>query len=251
MTKTIIGHRGARNIWAENGLTGFREVLRLGVAGVEFDIHPSADGELVVIHDPTLDRTTEGQGPVVARNAAELTRIALKDGGGDRIPLLEQVLDILAPAGIELHIEIKVDAAGKPYPRLERQALEAVARRALGKRAVLTSFAPEVLAELRRLAPEQRLLASINLPSAEKLGGVEAALRRFEALGVELIAVEKTLLAERLAFFLDRVGGPRLVAWVVNEPPDIERWLAAPIGAITSDRPDRVIAAMTRDRPVG
>ena len=243
--KRIIGHRGARNIWPENGLTGFREVLKLGVDGVEFDLHPSADGELVVIHDPTLDRTTEARGPVAARSVAELTGIRLKDGGGDRIPRFDEALDILVPAGVELHIELKVSASGEPYPGLERRALDAVRRRNLGRRAVLTSFSPAVLSELRRLAPGLRTLGSMNRDFAERQGGVEALLRRFEELGVELIAVEKSLLAERLPFFLERVGAARLVAWVVNEPADIDRWLAAPIGTITTDRPDLALAAMT------
>ena len=63
MTK-ITGHRGARNLWPENGLTGFRNVIALDVDAIEFDVHLTDQGELIVIHDATLDRTTEGQGPV-------------------------------------------------------------------------------------------------------------------------------------------------------------------------------------------
>jgi ABC-type molybdate transport system permease subunit len=60
----IIGHRGARNLWPENSLDGFRRTRALGIEGVEFDVHIARDGELVVIHDPTLERTTEGTGRV-------------------------------------------------------------------------------------------------------------------------------------------------------------------------------------------
>ncbi|MBM3522314.1 MAG: glycerophosphodiester phosphodiesterase, partial [Alphaproteobacteria bacterium] len=158
----IIGHRGGRNVWPENGLTGFRNVIALGVEGVEFDVHPSADGELFVIHDATLDRTTVAQGPVVARTAAELRRIALKDGKGDCVPTLDQVLDVLGPPGFDLHVEIKLDALGKRYPGIEARVLDRLKRRGLAEQAVVTCFAPEVLVELRRLAPRQRLLASIN-----------------------------------------------------------------------------------------
>ena len=63
MTK-ITGHRGARNLWPENSMTGFRNVLDLGVDAIEFDVHLTDAGELVVIHDATLDRTTDRTGPV-------------------------------------------------------------------------------------------------------------------------------------------------------------------------------------------
>src|SRR5689334_23696331 len=89
----IIGHRGARNLWPENSLDGFERTRALGIEGVEFDVHIARDGELVVIHDPTLDRTTEGQGPVADRTAAELAATKLRDGGGAGVPTLDQVLD--------------------------------------------------------------------------------------------------------------------------------------------------------------
>jgi glycerophosphoryl diester phosphodiesterase len=62
----LIAHRGARNLWAENSLEGFRRTADLPVDAVELDLHLSRDGEVVVIHDPLLDRTTTGEGPVAA-----------------------------------------------------------------------------------------------------------------------------------------------------------------------------------------
>jgi glycerophosphoryl diester phosphodiesterase len=82
---------------------GRRELRRLeqrtrdlGVDGVEFDVHVAHDGELVVIHDPTLERTTEGQGVVAERTAAELGAIPLRDGGGEGVPRLDAVLEVFA-----------------------------------------------------------------------------------------------------------------------------------------------------------
>src|SRR6478672_6613311 len=112
---SIVGHRGARNLWPENSLDGFERARGLGIEGVEFDVHIACDGELVVIHDPTLDRTTEGQGPVADRTAAELAAIRLRDGGGAGVPTLDQVLEVFAGSGIELHMEIKTDIAGHRY----------------------------------------------------------------------------------------------------------------------------------------
>jgi glycerophosphoryl diester phosphodiesterase len=239
----IIGHRGARDIWPENSLTGFRAVTALGVDGVEFDIHPTIDGRFAVIHDPTLDRTTVEIGPVAARSSTELGRIALKNSVSDKIPMLEEVIAILGPTALDLHIEVKADVAGSPYEGMEPAVLEFVKTHGLSGRVVLTSFLPDVLARLRQLDAGIRLLASIDRKSASRHGGVEALMTRFDAAAVDLIAVEKTLLAEQMAIFQERVGAGRLGAWVVNEPADIDHWLHAPIVQITTDRPDRAIEA--------
>ncbi|MBL8702931.1 MAG: glycerophosphodiester phosphodiesterase [Alphaproteobacteria bacterium] len=234
----IIGHRGGKLVWPENGLTGFRAVIGLGVDGVEFDIHPSADGELFVIHDPTLDRTTVAQGPVAARKAAELRTIALKDGKGDTVPTLDQVLDVLGPAGFDLHVEIKLDANGQRYPGIEAKVAEKLERRGVMKQAVVTSFSPDVVAELRRVVPRGRVLASINSKWAADLGGFETALRRFKAIPIDYFAVEKSLMKTTLDLCRAHFADEQLVGWVVNEADEIDEWLRQPIGWIDTDRPD-------------
>src|SRR3954447_9031262 len=111
----IIGHRGARNIWAENSLSGFRNVCGLGVDAVELDVHLSSDGELMVIHDPLLDRTTDHKGPLGRMSRDALRQVKLIDTLDETIPTLPDVLDVFAPTGIELEIEFKMDATGNPY----------------------------------------------------------------------------------------------------------------------------------------
>ena len=124
----IIGHRGARNLWAENSLDGFRRTAELGVDAVELDLHLSRDGEIVVIHDPLLDRTTNGRGPVSDHTLEALTRLRLQDTLDETIPTLAQVLDVFAPTGIALELEMKTDARGRPYPDLVGKTAEAQAR---------------------------------------------------------------------------------------------------------------------------
>lgn len=245
MQQRVIGHRGARDLWPENGLAGFRNVLGLGVYGVEFDIHPTRDGNLAVIHDATLDRTTSGQGPVAARSMAELGALRLRgpDGTTDEgVPSLDRVLDVLAGSNVELHVELKADGANKPYPGLEREAVARVRHRGLEGRTVLTSFWLDVLARLREETPDGRLLVSINDASAEKQGGLEAMLRALDDLRVDLVAVHHALLRRELDLFLRRVGTARLGVWTVNGPAEIAYWKSAPIGMITSDRPDLALA---------
>jgi len=241
----IIGHRGARNLWPENSLDGFRRLAALGVEGVEFDVHKTRDGKLVVIHDPTLERTTHGTGPVGEKTLVELQAIRLRDSD-ERIPSLDEVLDVLGKTELELHVEIKTDAVGNPYEGLEALALEAICRRGLRERSFLTCFAPEVLELVRGLDPVIRVLASMDRRSAEMMGGLDRAIARFAAIPGCTVAVEKALLVHTMEPFLAAFGTDRLGAWVPNEEADLAYWLAQPIRQITTDRPDLALAVRRR-----
>jgi glycerophosphoryl diester phosphodiesterase len=234
----IVGHRGARNLWPENSLDGFHRTRALGIDGVEFDVHVARDGELVVIHDPTLDRTTEGRGPVAWKTSTELAATRLRDGGGQGVPKLDEVLDIFAGTPIELHIEIKTDSEGRLYPGLEQRLIDIIVHRNLQAQAILTCFVPSSLETVRRLSRSQRVLASVNRKSADAQGGLEVALDRFKAIEGCLVAIEMALLTEQFDLCLKKIGSPKLGAWVPNEPEDIAHWLMQPIRQITTDRPD-------------
>lgn len=234
----IIGHRGARDLWPENSCRGFRETLALGVDAVEFDVHQTSDGGIVVIHDPTFERTTLATGPVGERTLAEATAVELRDVGGERVPTLDQVLDIYQDSGLELHIEIKTDAHGNAYPGLEQKLVDIVRRRRLEGRAILTCFAPGVLERARAIAADIRLLASFDRRSAELLGGIGPTLDRFLAIPGTLLAIEKSLLSLTQTLCLERTGSAGVGAWVPNTPDDLTHWLNQPIRAITTDRPD-------------
>jgi glycerophosphoryl diester phosphodiesterase len=233
----IIGHRGARNLWPENSIDGFRRLIELGVDGVEFDVHPTRDGGIVVIHDPTLERTAEGEGPVSEKTTAELKAIRLR-GSSEGIPTLEEVLTVLRDSSLELHIEIKTDPMGNPYRGFEEKVIRTVDRLALQDHTILTCFVPEVLETVRSLRPDMGVLASLDRRSAERMGGVAQALARLDAIPGCLVAVEKALLTETLELCMATLGGDRLGAWVPNEEADLSHWLQQPIRQITSDRPD-------------
>ncbi|MCB8819901.1 glycerophosphodiester phosphodiesterase family protein [Microvirga rosea] len=241
----IIGHRGARNLWPENSLEGFRKLIALGVEGVEFDVHRTRDNKLVVIHDPTLERTTHGSGPVGEKTLADLQGISLRDSD-ETIPSLDEVLEVLGRSDLELHIEIKTDVIGNPYEGLEAGVLEAVHRHELQGRSLLTCFAPEVLEQVRGLDPAIAVLASLDRRSAEMLGGLDRAIARFAGIRGCYIAVEKALLIHTLDRFLSAIGTERLGAWVPNEEQDLAHWLDQPIRQITTDRPDLALELRRR-----
>jgi glycerophosphoryl diester phosphodiesterase len=111
-TPFLIAHRGGATEAPENTLAAFRHALSLGIRYVELDVQMSSDGELVVIHDETLDRTTSGSGPVGDHTYEELRRL---DAGswfapeyaGERIPTLREVLDLCVLEGVGVVIELK------------------------------------------------------------------------------------------------------------------------------------------------
>lgn len=237
----IAGHRGARDLWPENSLLGFRNLCGLGIEAVEFDIHQSVDGGLAVIHDPLLDSTTHDTGPVGARTLKQLTATRLREAGEECIPTLDAVLDVFIDSPLELHIEIKTDAFGNPYPGIEGRLVDAVKRRRLERRAVLTCFVPGAIETVRRLCPQARVLVSLDRRSAEMMGGISPALDRLAAIPDCIVAVEKSLLTLTLPLALKVLGRERLGAWVTNEPQEIAYWLAQPVRQITTDRPDLAV----------
>lgn len=248
----IVGHRGARDLWPENSLSGFRRLLSMPVDAVEFDVHETADRQFVVIHDPTLDRTTHSTGSIRDLTAEAVRASRLRDGPvepadpGEGVPLLADVFELFAPSGLELHVEIKTDVAGNVAAGTVDRLVAAVRHHDLAGRVILTCFVPEVLERVLAAWPQGRVLASLDHRSAEMLGGIERALDRYAALAGCVVAVEKKLLAVTWERCLAALGSARLGTWVVNEPGEIAHWLSMPIRQITTDRPDLALAAARR-----
>lgn len=233
----ITGHRGARNLWPENSLQGFRNVLELGVDAVEFDVHLTDAGELVVIHDATLERTTEGQGPVRALTPEARLNVKLKDSD-ETIPTLFAVLQVLAAAdGLPLHVEIKSDETGTPYPGIVEKVAAELAAQGLAERSYLTSFDVTVLEECRSVAPDIARLVSVNAAWAERQGGLKRFIEQVEGL-VEIVAIHHELMEAEWDLITGLLPLHRLCVWTLNDEALIGKWLARGIGHLTSDSPD-------------
>jgi glycerophosphoryl diester phosphodiesterase len=140
----ILGHRGAPLEAPENTLRAFELALERGADGVELDVQRSADGVPVVIHDETLERTTDGSGPVSACTAAELRRFSSR---GEPIPTLEEAIAWAAARGAWLNIELKAQAA-------EQATLDLVRAAGWQHRTILSSFQPTIVEAALRLAPD-------------------------------------------------------------------------------------------------
>lgn len=245
----ITGHRGARNLWPENSIEGFRNVLGLDVDAVEFDVHLTDAGELVVIHDATLERTTDGQGPVRALTPEARGTVRLKDSD-ETIPTLAGVLAVLSAAdGIALHVEIKSDETGAPYPGIAAKVAAEIARFGLSEKSLMTSFDVSVLEDCRRHAPEIGRLVSVNAAWAEKQGGLQSFLGRVDGL-VEIVAIHHELMAAEWDLITETLPLDRLCVWTLNDAALIEQWLARGIGHLTSDNPDLALSLRARTMAV-
>ena len=154
----IWAHRGARREAPENTLPAFELAVAQGADGVEFDVQLTADGTVVVIHDESVERTTDGNGPVAGFTLGELQGLDASSGfpgyAGVQIPTLAQTLDLLAPTGLKLNIELK--NSDEAYPGLEEKVLAAVAAHQIADRVVLSTFNHYSLKKMQSLgAPSQ------------------------------------------------------------------------------------------------
>ena len=238
----IASHRGGARIWPENSRLAFRNSAVLPVDFIEFDIHRSRDGVLVVHHDPLLGRTASGQGTVGDMDWATLQAAELIGTDGETIPSFDEVLDILAASGIRLRIEVKTRQGGERYPGIEAQVVARLQERHLLDRTTFTSFDLPTLAELLRLAPNaptiwliaDKLLA----PPARDL---QALCRNASAAGVREIAIRISQAqdGDREACGREAVT---LGYYGAHDEPAIRKAFADGASAFTTDRPDIAIA---------
>ncbi|MHA6689874.1 glycerophosphodiester phosphodiesterase family protein [Devosia sp. A449] len=233
----ILGHRGARQLWPENTLAGFRNAIELGVDMVEFDVHLSADGVPFVMHDALLDRTTLGSGPISAKSAAQLSQIGFRDSA-ETVSTLDQVLDLLADYPVELAVEIKTNIDCSPYLDIETKIVAALDRRRMVGRSLILSFVPDCLERVRALSSEVGLQACLWRPQADIQGGLVPALNRLAGIPGAIVAVQEELFSLNETACFACMPPERLAVGVNNDPSRIQYWLSRPVRHISTDRPD-------------
>ena len=233
----VLGHRGSAGLAPENTLAGIRAAARAGADGIEFDVQLSRDGVPVLIHDETLDRTTDGRGPVAARTRSELKRLdaGVWFGPGfrrERIPTLEEALRLAKRLGLRCYVELKNNRVS--YPGLERKALARLRRTGMLRRSWVASFNLASVERVRRLAPRQAVLwITPRAPGP-------ALIRRLRRTGIGGVSILHLAATPDVAGRL-RAAGLALQMWTVNRPPEILRALRFRPEAIVSDRPDRAV----------
>jgi glycerophosphoryl diester phosphodiesterase len=233
----IASHRGGAFLWPENSLLAFREAAKLAAEQVELDIHASADGEPVVIHDPTLERTTDGQGTVAAQpwSALQALRLRGAGAGAERIPHLREAARVIGAAGQLVRLEIKADAEGRPYPGLVAAAAAALDAEGLRARTILMSFEAATVAEAHALGGFAGL---VWLAAPRTLRGMRAtdAAALCRSCGAGEVGVHE---AQADAALRDRLRTESLglSVWAANHAPTILRALALGLDVLATDDP--------------
>ena len=236
----LAAHRGGALLWPENSLLAFRNAVALGADFIEFDVHLSKDGEVVVIHDPTLDRTTSGPGPVKDRTVAELKAVRLKDRAGalteETVPTLDEVAAVAAQGKRRMLLEIKVDPSRARYPGIEEKVLAILDRHGMAPSTVIMAFEAFTWRRVRELRPD---VATCALYSARMLGRttLAAELETLRSAGVRFIGVEHTAV-DAAAVTQARAAGIGLGAWTVNDPAGMKRQIDAGVAILITDQPD-------------
>ncbi|MBU1130770.1 glycerophosphodiester phosphodiesterase [Patescibacteria group bacterium] len=218
-----IGHRGACGYEPENTLKSFQKALSLGVDMIEFDVHKIKSGELVIIHDDYVDRTTNGRGLVADYDLESLRK--LDAGRGEKIPTLDEALDLIIGKG-RVNTEIKgVDVA--------EDLIKIIKQRNIFDQLIVSSFNYGQLLIIKNLEPriplailseEFRLAPCLEL--CQQLGAKD--------LNVNLAYVDKE--------YVDTIhrAGLRINVYTVNDPVDILRMKEYGVDGIFSNYPDRL-----------
>lgn len=222
----VFGHRGAAGHAPENTLRAIRLALDFGVDGIEVDVR-QVDDTLIVLHDDTLARTTSGSGHYKAMRLADLR--ALNAGGGERIPLLAEVLATVAGRA-DLNVEVKEAGLAETVVA----ALAAGVPPAEHVRLLISSFDDATTAELARLRGAMRLGVLYE-------GAFDVALARAIALGAWSLNLPLAQVTPD-AIGAAHAAGLRALVYTVNRQEDIARCHAAGVDGVFSDYPDRVIA---------
>jgi glycerophosphoryl diester phosphodiesterase len=234
----VIGHRGAAAHAPENTIAGLRLAAELGVGWVEFDVRLSADKRCILLHDDTLERTTDGHGPAAMKDWAALRR--LDAGGwfgpkfkGERIPSLEETIEALAALGLGAVVELK------PAPGQEAEtghrAAAVLAERWPGSLPppLVSSFKPAALVAARERAP--------LIGRALLVGGIAADWRqRMQEVDAVMLHANQRLLDRAKAAAVGAAGVP-LGAYTVNAAPRAAKLRQWGVATLFSDRPERLL----------
>lgn len=247
MVPFVIAHRGDSAHRPENTLAAFASALELGTEVVELDVQLTRDGHAIVLHDPTLDRTTTGRGSVRELTLAQVRSVSagypsrFGDGfRGERVPALSEVLAFLRDR-CRVMIELKSDSVTDDEDGgLEAHTIEEVRRAHMEKDCALISFSRRALLRCRQAAPE--ILRGHLFHDAAPAQVVEGA----REVGTDLVLPEKRLLSEQM-FAATRAAGLRVATWVIDEPAELEALQRFELYGFATNRPG-VLMDVVRER---
>lgn len=222
-----IGHRGAKGHLPENTLASFGKALDLGVDGIELDVHLSADGEIIVIHDETVDRTTNSKGFVNSLSLSELKSFRIENQF--QIPTLLEVFNLI---GRKCFINIELKGNGTAKPVVELIELYVLENNWNYSDFIVSAFDWNALQEVHRLNPKI-LIGVLTATDLNLAIGFAEFINAFT-----IHPYFHLLTAENTTTIQDK--GFKIFPWTVNEPEDLKKMKSFNITGIITDFPDRI-----------
>jgi len=244
-------HRGGSLLWPENSLLAFRSAAEsLGADFLEFDVHLSKDDQVVVIHDPTLERTTNGRGAVRDHTLAELRALRLRDRAGalteEPVPALDDVVALAMRTHRQMLLEIKVDEREHRYPGIEERVFEVLDRHQAVDATVVMSFERDTWRRVRALRPEARAGALYSRRTLGDLGStLRAETEMAERTGVTMLGLHQNLVDADTVELVHKAG-MILGVWTVKDASGIRRFIGLGVDMVITDRPDLAKTALGR-----
>ena len=232
----VLGHRGAPHAAPENTLAAFDLALTEGADGVELDVRLDGDGRVIVLHDRTLERVSGGSEPrdVESLGAADLERVSV---GGERVPLLSDVLAWAREKHTRVNVELKADGS-RPLA-LARSVAKVVCASGVGAECVLfSSFDSLLVAALGVLSPA--------LPRAQLIdaGGRRERAERGKRFLADGVNPHRALVTgERMSSW--KQAGAVVAAWTVNDPGEARRLAELGVDTLISDEPGKILGAVS------
>lgn len=236
---SVYGHRGAASEAPENTIPSFKLAEKLGVYGVEMDLHTSSDNKLIVMHDEALDRTTNGKGPV---HSHTLDKIKKLDAGfkfgrewlGTKVPTLEEVFDNLG----RVHYYLEIKQSYKVYPGIEEKVLDTVDRYGLKNSVQIISFDFDSLKRVREMDNNIKT-GLLFVGKAEWFIGIAHELKvDFLQPSFNLIHKEDVKAAHENGF--------GIAAWTVDTAEGLSNSLRLGLDSVTSNNPRAIMRALKK-----
>jgi glycerophosphoryl diester phosphodiesterase len=237
----VTGHRGAKGHAPENTMASMKKAAELGARWIEFDVKLTADNQVVVMHDDTVNRTTDGKGAVASMTLAELRKLDAgrwfsADFTGEPAPTLGEAMEFLTARGIGANVEVK------PSPGRESETGATVAQALAGRwyggpiPTLICSFSADSLAAARQAAPQiPRGFLSLKYTN-------DWAVRMRELECATFHMLHRRLTRARVGAI--REAGCRALAFTVNDPARARELLSWGVESIITDYPDRILAAI-------
>jgi len=239
----VIAHRGFSGQYPENTMVAFQKAIELGCDMIELDVHFSQDKELVVIHDDKLDRTTNGQGRVYDFTLKEIKNFDAGSWVGSRfsaekVPTLKEILQ-MAKDKIPVNIEIK-DPKERQYPieELAEGALKEVKEAGMLHQVNFFSFNPSALRKIKEKEPKAwiTLVYGKGWKTLREVTGGED----YPILGLR----DRTLAKDDIAKIHEQ--GFQIYVWTVDNPAEMEKFIAWRVDGIITNHPDRLIKTLKK-----